>query len=295
MRGTHTLIRLLPLLLCLAIAGCAGDDSRTSTSTVTTTVTVGGGTAAATGGSGTKPAIVRHTVSIYLVRGEQLGVAHRSVVGSAIATAALRELIAAPSAADSAAGLVTTIPAGTRVRGVTIAGGTATVDLSGRFASGGGSLSMLLRVAQVVHTLTQFDTVQRVAFELDGRPVTSIGGEGVRVSPPVGRGDFEGQAPAILVEDPAPGDAARSPLRVSGTANVFEAVLFVELRDGARVLATRRVMATSGTGTRGSFATSIDFASRGVTTPMLIAYSRSPRDGTRENEVRIPLRAAGPP
>ena len=54
---------------------------------------------------------------------------------------------------------------------------------------------MRLRVAQVVYTLTQFPTIQRVAFALDGTPVEAIGGEGVVVWPPVGRAAFQDLAP----------------------------------------------------------------------------------------------------
>jgi len=49
---------------------------------------------------------------------------------------------------------------------------------------------MLTRVAQVVYTVTQFPAVQRVAFRLDGKPVSAIGGEGVVVDPPVTHADF---------------------------------------------------------------------------------------------------------
>ena len=108
----------------------------------------------------------------------------------AVARAALSELLAGPAAAEAAAGLTTAIPAGTTLRSVAIAGGTATVDLSRDFESGGGSSSMLTRVAQVVYTVTQFPAVQRVAFRLDGKPVSAIGGEGVVVDPPVTRADF---------------------------------------------------------------------------------------------------------
>ncbi len=47
------------------------------------------------------------------------------------------------------------------------------------FATGGGSFSMLARVAQVVFTATQFSTVERVVLLLEGRPIEALGGEGL--------------------------------------------------------------------------------------------------------------------
>ena len=60
----------------------------------------------------------------------------------------------ASTATVPAIGMVNGIPDGTEVLGVDISDGVATVDLSEEFASGGGSLSMQLRVAQVVFTST---------------------------------------------------------------------------------------------------------------------------------------------
>jgi germination protein M len=84
------------------------------------------------------------------------------------------------------------IPEGTTLQHLSISGSLATADLSGSFNDGGGSLSMQLRVAQIVYTLTQFPTVERVRFRVDGVPVTAVGGEGVVVEPPVARADFAG-------------------------------------------------------------------------------------------------------
>lgn len=227
-------------------------------------------------------------LTVYLVRGEHLAPARRTVPRTpAVARAALSALLRGPTATERAAGYVTCVPAGTRLRGVRVSEGVATVDLSGRFQSGGGSLSMLLRVAQVVYTATQFTTVERVAFRLDGRPVAAIGGEGVVVAPPVGRADFEGQAPPILVERPLPGDRVGATLVVAGTANVFEARLVVELRapDG-RLLRRRAFSASAGTGTRGSFRTQLAAPAGRFT---LVVYAPSPKNGAPLHAVRIPV------
>ena len=109
----------------------------------------------------------------YFTRGEKVGVAARRVreeSSIALANAAMEALLAGPTAEEAEFGLGTTIPTGTRLNGIAIEDGVATVDLSPEFASGGGSLSMLLRVTQVVCTLTQFDDIERPKhrlFELD--------------------------------------------------------------------------------------------------------------------------------
>ena len=149
---------------------------------------------------------------------------------------------------------------------------------------------MTLRVAQVVHTLTQFPSVRRVGFRIEGEPVDAIGGEGVVVSPPVDRAAFEDQAPAILVESVGPGDVVSSPLRVTGTANTFEATLNLRVVDeSGDVLYDDFATATSGTGTRGTFDETIEFT---VTRPgigALIVFEHSARDGSQINIVEIPL------
>lgn len=234
-------------------------------------------------------------MAVYLVRGEHVAPAGRAAVGApAVARAALRALFAGPTAAERRLGYGTAVPTGTALLGVSIRAGTATVDLTSRFRSGGGSTSMLLRVAQVVFTATQFPTVERVAFRLDGRPVDAIGGEGVVVSPPVGREQFERQAPAILVEHPLPGDPVGASCVVAGTANVFEARLVVDVRsaDGALV-ARRRVRASAGTGTRGRFSVRLTLPKRHGRL-VVVVYSLSPKDGGPINLVRVAVVPADP-
>ena len=180
------------------------------------------------------------------------------------------------------------MPAGTAVRGVDLDRDLLTVDLTRRFESGGGSLSMQLRLAQVVFTATQFPSVTRVAFRIDGRPVSAIGGEGVVVQPPVGRSNFEQQAPPILVERPLPLDRVRPPIVVRGIADVFEARLTIELRlASGQLLSRHNISATAGTGTRGSFTTKFTTARIGRMT--IVAYTRSPKDGRAIDVTRVPI------
>ena len=230
-------------------------------------------------------------VTVYLARSTHVAPVRRLVAtNGAPARAALAALLRGPTATEKLGGYATAIPAGTALRSVTIAGGLATVDLTRRFALGGGSASMLLRVAQVVYTTTQFDNVDRVAFKLDGTLVRSIGGEGVVALPPVTRGTFEAQAPPILVEQPLLGDLVSRRVTVRGTANVFEARLVVELQaTGGTILARRLVSATSGTGVRGTFTTTLATPAT-LRQAVVVVYARSAKDGRAIDIVRVPVR-----
>jgi germination protein M len=236
---------------------------------------------------------LRTAVAVFLVRGEHVIPVRRFVPHTvAVAQAAVFSLLRGPTASERESGYSSQIPARTTLRGISVSRGVATVDLSRRFESGGGSLSMQLRLAQVVYTLTQFPVVSRLAFRLDGRPVESIGGEGILVSPPVGRAGFEAQTPPILVEQPLPGDIVGTPMLVRGTANVFEARLVVDLvTTNGVLLARRNVMATAGSGTRGRFNAQITLAAR-VARFVIVAYAHSPKNGARIDVVRIPVMIA---
>ena len=143
----------------------------------------------------------------------------------AVATAAMTALLEGPGPLrDAAQTISTAIPPGTKLLGITIADGVATVDLSGEFESGGGSASVFSAAsARSSNTLTQFPTVSAVTFRVDGRPVDVFSSEGVIVDHPLTRSDFEDQLPAIFVDRPAWGASLGNPARVAGTANVFEA------------------------------------------------------------------------
>ena len=237
-------------------------------------------------------------LNVYFVRGETVAAMHRTVGASAATsdteklTGAVQALLAGPNASEKALGTSTAIPAGTKLLGVKVdpSSQIATIDLSGDFESGGGSLSMSLRLAQMVYTLTQFDGIQKVQFSLDGKQVTVFGGEGIVLDHPVGRSDYEDMTPAILVDSVAPGDTITSPLLVSGTANVFEAVFRVQLLDAqGNKLIDQVVNATSGTGTRGTFSEELPFPVTATGQGKVVVFADSPKDGSQIDVVEIPV------
>jgi hypothetical protein len=265
------------MLCALLAAGCdGGSTAETATRSTTTTATE------------TRP--VMSSVAVYLLRDGKVSPVRRTIESTpAVARAALTELLKGPTAGERADGLATAIPSGTALRDISLSDGVATVDVDGTFDDGGGSASMLGRVAQIVATLTRFPTIERVAFRIDGEPVQAVGGEGVVVDPPVGRRAIEEQTPQILVESPLPGDTVRSPIRLRGTANVFEATVSIDVRGANGKLLNRTfTTATSGTGTRGTFDTEVALPD-GTGPVTVVAYESSAEDGRPLHVVELPL------
>lgn len=131
-------------------------------------------------------------------------------------------------------------------------------------------------LAQQVYTLSQLDPTKPV--DVGGKSYT--------------RADFESDTPAILVESPLPFAAVSAPLRVTGTADTFEATFDYDLLDPAgKVISHNFTTATSGSGTRGTFDFTIPFeAPNGV--GKLVVYERSAADGSKIHIVEIPLTLA---
>lgn len=232
------------------------------------------------------------TVRVYFARGEKLGVALRTIPATkAVATAAVQQLLLGTTSVEQGYGLSTEVPVGTDLLGLSIENGTATVDLSGDFESGGGTLSVDMRLAQLVYTLTQFGTVDRVVLYMDGEKVDLFSGEGLMIEDPMVRADFESVLPAIFVEGPTPGSTATSPLRIWGTANTFEAAFMVRIEDpdGGTIL-EKPAMASSGSGTRGTFDLTLPFETPKTGMGTLVLYEASAMDGSPINVIEIPIK-----
>jgi hypothetical protein len=145
---------------------------------------------------------------------------------------------------------------------VTISDGTASVDLA---------RARNEAVAEIVYTLTQFPSVDRV--DVAGRSGLT-------------RDDFAAYVPPISVESPASGAHVPGTFHVSGTASVFEATLVVQLlRDGA-VIAKQTVTASEGAPGRGTFDATFT-ASGGALT--VSAFAPSAADGSPQHEVDVPV------
>jgi hypothetical protein len=200
---------------------------------------------------------------------------------TAVARAAMAALLDRGTIPDAYQSISTAIPPGTRLLGLSIKDGIATVDLSREFESGGGSASAFRRLGQVVYTLTQFSTVRAVLFQVEGRTVTTFGSEGIVLEGPQARKDFVDILPSIFVDRPAYGAAAGNPARVTGNADVFEATFRIAILDGAgRKLADQQAMATCGTGCRGTFDVTVRYDVTKAQWGTLRTYVGSAKDGS---------------
>lgn len=233
------------------------------------------------------------TIYLFLAdeRGEPglLPVARALPDAAAVAPATLEALLAGPTADEAAAPnhLLTAIPTGTRALGLVLEGNVATVDLSGEFGGGGGSESMLGRVAQVVYTLTALPGIEAVQFRIDGRPAEALGGEGIVLDEPQTREDYTEQLPEIFVDTPAWGASVSSPVRVTGLTRVFEATFQVQLFDDRGLaLAETVVTATCGTGCWGTFDVQLEATIDREQTGSLRVFEASAKDGSPVN-VRV--------
>jgi hypothetical protein len=305
-RAAAGITRLLPLLLIAAavlivtgaalLAACGG-SSGGATGTPTSTAT---GTASAsetsrpTTSAAASPSetAARTTLHLYFQRDGALGVAERQVEHTTMpATASLKALLDGPKGGEPAAGLTTAIPAGTRLLGLTLENGLATVNLSSEFQKAGEGLDearALLPAAQIVYTLTRYPTVRRVAIRVEDEPYPAAGSAS---SPSVEwrRNDFKDLEPAIFVESPGVGADLSSPFTLAGTASVFEGTVLARLVDssGRRIV---EVVVTAGRGApgRGRFSKQIPY-STSAKAGTLIVFDQSMEDGSRQDEVKIPV------
>jgi hypothetical protein len=198
-----------------------------------------------------------------------------------VARAAMEALLDSSPILDAYQQISTAIPAGTRLLGLSIRDGVATVDLSREFESGGGSASMSYRLGQVVYTLTQFPTVDSVLFQVEGTTVTTFGSEGIELGGPQSRFDYEDLLPQIFVDRPAFGAAIGNPARVTGNGNSFEATFRIAILDGAgRTLVDEHAMATCGSGCRGTFDETLRFDVGKAQWGTLRVYFASAMDGS---------------
>lgn len=212
------------------------------------------------------------SIEVWLTRDGKLFLTHRTVPRvAAIGTEALEALLAGPGREELLAGVSTAIPDGAVLSGLDVDVGFAHAEFTKHVESDP------LAAAQVVYTLTQFPTVRRVLInDAEGGPLS--------------RKDLEGQLPPIVVGSPPLGEEVSNPITVSGTADVFEAVVSIRVLDASgHQLARTTVTASCGSGCRGTYSKEVSYSIDERQPGVVVVYEVSEEDGKPIDPVRIPV------
>ncbi len=91
----------------------------------------------------------------------------------------------------------------------------------------------------------------------------------------------------VRINEPSENATVDVPIHATGAADVFEAALIVDVQDASgRTLCVRHIMATSGTGTPGTWTTTLAFPPPSVPEAVTLrGYSLSPKDWSIVNLV----------
>lgn len=92
---------------------------------------------------------------------------------------------------DESEGYATAIPEGTRLLSIKTTSEGVKLNLSSEFTEGGGSASMTARLAQVIYTASSMNNDVPIWISVEGQPLEALGGEGIIVSQPITRQEFE--------------------------------------------------------------------------------------------------------
>ncbi len=227
---------------------------------------------------------------------ERIGAGARDVASSSPVSSTLTAMFDGVDAVEREIGMVSSIPDGTRVLGVSVHEGTATVDLSAEFEAPDGTLGESMRLAQVVFAVTQFDGFERVKFHIAGEPRDTILSHGFEVGDGLTRDDFPDVRARIMVEEPSPGTEVTDPLVIRGESNTFEGTVRYAVTGGGGdgiVLTEGFTTATAGMGTWGTFEVALDLADLSadyVPGPgSVILWEDDPRPGDRVDIVEVPV------
>ncbi len=102
-------------------------------------------------------------------------------------SAAFKRLFEGPANADK----TNAIPEETKLNSLQMGEDGVRLDLSREFTTGGGSKSMQARLGQVVYTASSLNPKEAVWISVDGEPLEVLSGDGLEVSQPMTRKEFD--------------------------------------------------------------------------------------------------------
>lgn len=137
------------------------------------------------------------TARLFFIRVSDEGkIGHKSVlrrvpVSSSPLTVAVNALIEGPRAGELTNDMMSLIPEGSQLLGARVEGGIAFLDFNEEFRFNAlGIEGYRAQAEQLVYTVTEFPTVDKVQFLVEGQRIDYLGGEGFWVGAPLGRDDF---------------------------------------------------------------------------------------------------------
>jgi Immunoglobulin-like domain of bacterial spore germination/Sporulation and spore germination len=247
----------------------------------------------------TRPARPDLRLAVYYPRtvgGRQYLVPERHTVPAtrAVAAAAVNELLRGRPLFP---GSRPPFAAGTRLLGIRIDGGTATVDLSREVLRGRPGDAQRYPLQALVHTVTQFRTVKRVVVAVEGRTSGAVAGRSLDEFWDVAPGQALTRDPTvrlapIALVDPGPGTVVKGGrLVVTGEASVYEGNVSLRLRDGAgRVVAQGYTTAATAAPGRGAFSGALTFTAPGQAQRWTLeVFEVSAADGSIVYAVHVPV------
>jgi hypothetical protein len=246
-------------------------------------------------GSSVSPAAQTMDIAVYYLKsGDQdiylVREVHTLPKSEGIARAALNELISGTPVTE---GAYRVLPAGTKILGIKIESGLATVDFSKEVLYANvGAAGEGLGIDSIVNTLTEFPTIRQVAFTVEGSAKNGMDwwGHVGLYDQPFTRHLGMVYEPAIWVTSPAAGKKVVNPIRLQGSAQVFEATVCYRLTDtDGFVLAEGFTMAITEDAFRGDFDVSIPFSPTAAGQGRLEVFEESAMDGSEIHKVIIPV------
>ena len=291
----------LTAALLIPVVACGGDDSSVDPATtppaaVTDTTPTATEAPAVTEPTAQADPAFTLPVVVYLHQGERLSAVRRHVdtMTTSVTEGTFEMWLAGPTPDENAAGYSTTVPPGTRLLSARSESSIVTVDLSSEFASGGGTASVLGRLAELVMTAaTSASVFQGVELLIEGEPVSTFSAEGVVIEGLLTVADVEEQLPAILHDRPLAGDEITDGSAVRAWASTADGSVAVQVLDEAGALIHEQTTpVTCGAGCLGVITAWLELGDH--TGPATVRiFQVSPDDGGELDLVTVPVTVAG--
>jgi spore germination protein GerM len=106
-------------------------------------------------------------------------------------TETIRALISGPTGSELDEGLLNLIPSGTELISAHVADGVAYLNFNRSFRFNPmGAEGTVAQLQQIIYSSTEFSTVSRVQFLVEGEQLDYVGGDGIYIGEPLGRDAF---------------------------------------------------------------------------------------------------------